>query len=415
MNGVGPVSPVAVTGVGCLSAAGFGLDASLDSLFRGERNVGPPKRFTTDHPGEHPVFEVERDYFPGAATDDERPYLRTTSLAVSAAELALADGGYSALDLEGLRVGVIVGTTVGAALNNETFYREYLKGNVTGTGPCEPLLRMGRSNPAAEVSRRFGFTGPTQTVVNACSSGTDAIGLGAAWIRGGLADVVLAGGADELCRFTYCGFISLMVASRSPCKPFDQNRTGLNLGEGAAFLILESDELSAKRAGKAGKAGRAGGTARAAVYGFGSACDAHHLTAPHPEGAGLKRAVRRALATWGGDPEELALVNAHGTSTRDNDLVEGRALAELLPAVPFHSTKGYTGHTLGAAGAIEAAFVIGFLERGRAPASAGFDESDPAIGAAPFSEEIELRGRFGLSQSLAFGGSNSALVLGIEK
>ena len=114
MNRPGAITPVAVTGIGCLSAAGLGLEASLDSIFKGERNVGTPGRFTTGHPQDHPVFEVERDYFPGAATDDERPYLRTTSLAVNAAELALADGGYNALELRGLRVGAIVGTTVGA-------------------------------------------------------------------------------------------------------------------------------------------------------------------------------------------------------------------------------------------------------------------------------------------------------------
>jgi 3-oxoacyl-[acyl-carrier-protein] synthase-1/3-oxoacyl-[acyl-carrier-protein] synthase II len=394
-------APVAVTGIGCLSAAGAGLDASVDSLFRGERRVGAPTRFTTGHPADYPVFEVERDYFPGVAAD-ATPLLRTTSLAVDAATMAFEDAGYSAGELRGLRVGVVVGTTVGASLNNESFYREYLKGEKVDR---RALHRMKRSNPAAEVARHFGFTGPLQTVSNACSSGTDALGLGCSWIRNGLADVVLAGGADELCRFTCCGFTSLMVTSETPCAPFDRDRSGLNLGEGAAFLLLSSDEVAASRGRKP----------RAGVYGFGSSCDAHHLTAPHPEGAGLKRAIEGALATWGGEVEELALVNAHGTSTIENDRVEGRALAELLPGIPFHSTKGYTGHTLGAAGALEAAFAIGFLERGRAPGSIGFTAEDPEIGAAPFVGKLALKGRFALSQSLAFGGSNSAVVVGVEK
>jgi 3-oxoacyl-[acyl-carrier-protein] synthase II len=294
-------------------------------------------------------------------------------------------------------VGVIVGTTVGSAMNNEEFYRQFRAGAEPG---MEPIGRFLASNPATAVARQFGLAGPCQTVVNACSSGTDAVGIGAAWIRAGECDLVLAGGADELCRVTYNGFISLMIADEAPVKPFDRRRRGLNLGEGAAFLLLESEGLRQQRGRKA----------RAFVTGYGSACDAHHLTAPHPDGEGLKRALAEALAQSGVTAAGIAFVNAHGTGTPDNDRVESRTLATTLPGVPFLSTKGYTGHTLGAAGAIEAAFTVACLELGKVPANVGFGEADPDLPATPVAEARAITGETALSESLAFGGNNAVIV-----
>lgn len=398
---IGGVDQIGVIGVGCVSALGRGLEESLGALFSATPEPRPPTRFSTGHAAPLPVFEAEVDYVEPPSGE----LMRTAHLALDAAGQALEDTGVDDASLGSLRVATVVGTTVGATLNNEEFYRRYLRGTAAEEEGRAALARMARSNPAEAIAQRFGFSGPLQTVSNACSSGTDAIGLGASWIRAGLADLVLAGGADELCRYTLCGFSSLMVTSAEPCKPFDRTRSGLNLGEGAAFLVLAS-ERAIERLGVA---------PRARVCGFGASCDAHHLTAPHPEGTGLKSAIKMALDEWGGNPGDLALVNAHGTATRDNDQVEGRALTSILPEVPFHSTKGYTGHTLGAAGALEAALTIGFLERGRAPGSMGFGEPDPEIGIAPFVGELELKGRYALSQSLAFGGSNAAVVLGVER
>jgi 3-oxoacyl-[acyl-carrier-protein] synthase-1/3-oxoacyl-[acyl-carrier-protein] synthase II len=152
------------------------------------------------------------------------------------------------------------------------------------------------------------------------------------------------------------------------------------------------------------------GRLRANVVGYGGACDAYHLTAPHPEGAGLKRALREALAACGGSAADIAFVNAHGTGTPDNDRVESRTLAEVLPGVPFLSTKGFTGHTLGAAGGIEAALTLACLELGRIPASIGFAEPDPELPATPVREMTITPGRLALSQSLAFGGNNAVIV-----
>jgi 3-oxoacyl-[acyl-carrier-protein] synthase-1/3-oxoacyl-[acyl-carrier-protein] synthase II len=391
--------PVAVTGAGCVTAAGRDLPRTMAAVMEGRRSPAPPVRFTTGHLVRHPVFEI----LPPVLPEDEareRGILLTSALGLVAAREAIAAAGLDAASLAGLRVGVVCGTTVGSAMNSEEFYRDYRAGGHPDMAPIERFLR---SNPAAVVAREFGLTGPCETVVNACSSGSDAVGLAADWIRTGLADVVLAGGADELCRVTVNGFISLMITDDAPCAPFDRNRKGLNLGEGAAFLVMESEELASRR----------GVRPMGLLLGYGSSCDAHHLTAPHPEGAGLSRAVARALAEAGVRGTDLAFVNAHGTATPDNDKVEGRFLARVLPGVPFLSTKGYTGHTLGAAGAIEAAITLACLAAGLVPGNAGFSEPDPELsGAVPVATVTPISGRYALSQSLAFGGSNAALVFG---
>ncbi|GFO62350.1 beta-ketoacyl-[acyl-carrier-protein] synthase family protein [Geomonas paludis] len=384
--------PVAITGLGCICAAGGTVPECLDSLYAGRRAPAPPERFVSSHPTPFPVFEV-RDF------REPPELLRTSALAVQAAREALADAGFSAAELRGLRVGVCVGTTVGSALNDEGFCRAHRAGEEPNLFPMERILN---SNPAAVIARAFDCTGPCQTVVNACASGTDAVGLAASWIRGGICDVAIAGGADELGRITYHGFISLMITDDSPCKPFDRDRKGLNLGEGAGMLVLESEQVRARR----------GARARSFVMGYGSACDAYHLTAPHPEGAGLRQAVAEALACCAVAPDQVCFVNAHGTGTPDNDRVESRVLAELFPGVPYHSTKGYTGHTLGAAGGIEAVFTVACLERGLVPGSAGFANADPELAGEPLRGNLEVTGGLALSQSLAFGGSNSVLLFG---
>jgi 3-oxoacyl-[acyl-carrier-protein] synthase-1/3-oxoacyl-[acyl-carrier-protein] synthase II len=370
----------------------------MAALAAGVRAPLPPARFTTTHPKRYPVFGVPDDFVPPdllARTE----LLLTTRFALAATRQALADAGWDPGALARQRVGVCLGTTVGSALNIEDFYREYRRG---AHPDLETIERFLRSNPAAAVSRELGLDGPVQTVVNACSSGTDAIGIGASWLRAGACDVVLAGGADELCRIIYNGFISLMITDENPCRPFDRERHGLNLGEGAAVLVLENAAAAAAR----------GGRARGRVLGYGSACDAHHLTAPHPEGRGLRRAFAEALAVSGVAPADVAFINAHGTATPDNDRVEGRVIRDLFPGTPFVSTKGYTGHTLGAAGAIEAAFTVAGLESGRLPGSAGFVNADPEIGASPQAAAGAIRGSVAISDSLAFGGNNAVLVIG---
>jgi 3-oxoacyl-[acyl-carrier-protein] synthase-1/3-oxoacyl-[acyl-carrier-protein] synthase II len=372
----------------------------MESLFKERRHPAPPSSFETAHAIRYPVFEVPEGFFPSEFPEDGQ-LLRTSRLALAAALEALHDADWNPENLRGLRVGVCIGTTVGSAMNSEEFYRDYRSGKRPEMTPIERFLR---SNPAASVARHFGLSGPVQTVVNACSSGTDALGLAASWVRNGLCDVALAGGADELTRVTYNGFASLMIADAKPVRPFDLNRRGLNLGEGAGMLVLESEKTQQARKAKI----------RSHLLGYGSACDAYHLTAPSPEGLGLRRALDEAMNTADCRPEDIAFVNAHGTGTPDNDRVESQVLDKVLPRTPFLSTKGFTGHTLGAAGAIEAAFTIACMEAGRIPTSAGFAEPDPALPINPISQEVAIEGRAALSQSLAFGGNNAVVIFGKE-
>ena len=390
--------PVPVTGIGCLCAAGANLNECMDSLFAGKRKPLPPTRFSSDHRVAYPVFEIT-SAFPAGSSNQRSDILFTAELALIAAKEAIENAGWNCEALKNKQVGVCIGTTVGSAMNNEEFYRSYRSG---GNPDMEAITRFLNSNPAQVIAAEFGLTGPCQTVVNACSSGTDAIGLGASWIRSGMCDVVLAGGADELCRVTYNGFISLMITDGSPCKPFDASRKGLNLGEGSAVLVLESSDLCRSRKQ----------LPRASVLGFGAGCDAYHLTAPAPDGRGLKIAIAAAMTACDKTVEHVAFVNAHGTGTRDNDRVESLVLNELLPQIPYLSTKGYTGHTLGAAGAIEAAFTIACLEAGEIPASAGFETPDPELPITPVTHQTAVNGSIAITQSLAFGGNNAVVIFG---
>lgn len=390
------LTPIAITGLGALSGAGMNLSESMETLFRNERHPHPPFRFSTDHPVSYPVLEL-REEFKLPLDAGETVYARTSQLALVAALEALTDAGWNVESLRDKRVGVCVGTTVGCALNCDEFYRAYKDEEQPDMKIIERFLR---SNPAAVIARQLKLDGPTQTVVNACSSGTDAIGIGASWLRAGVCDIVIAGGADELARVTYAGFSSLMITDPDPCKPFDAERKGLNLGEGAGLLVLESAKVREEK------------KTRGTLLGYGSASDAHHLTAPHPDGTGLKQALAEAFVAADVTPEQITFINAHGTGTPDNDRVESRVMNDVLPGVPFVSTKGYTGHTLGAAGGIEAAFTVACLQRQEIPASIGFSTADPELPTTPVAENCPIFGDVALSESLAFGGNNAVLIFG---
>jgi 3-oxoacyl-[acyl-carrier-protein] synthase II len=389
-------APVAITGIGCICACGNSLAACMGSIFSGHRNADTPVTIKTSHTCKYPVFEVKGDI------SINRPDLsRTAILGLSAAHEAMEDAGLDNDFIKGLKIGVCMGTTVGSTMNDEQFYRDFRNDKNPG---MVPITRYLNSNPANVIALEYSFNGPCQTIVNACSSGTDAIGMGASWIRSGICDIVLAGGADELSRISYNGFISLMITDETMCKPFDRNRKGLNLGEGSAILVLENEQSYTIRNKRP----------RSFVLGYSSGCDGYHLTAPHPDGKGLKNAIKDAMLVSGKNKEEIAFVNAHGTATPDNDRVEAKVLKEILPDVPFLSTKGYTGHTLGAAGAIEAAFTVACLEMGEIPLNAGFTETDPELMVSPVDKNTHIPGTTALSESLAFGGHNSALIISIK-
>lgn len=387
---------VFVTGGGCVSAAGKDIETSIENMLFGVRNLCAPTRFHTDHPEPFPVFEIfENTILPKNLASKD---LTLTALFGLAATLqALSDAGIAPQEIEGKNVGVCMGTTVGCALNNDSFYMDYREGKNPGMAPIKLFLN---SNPASVIARYLKLSGPVQTVINACASGADAIGIGASWIKAGICDLVIAGGADELCKVTYNGFASLMITDNQPCRPFDKKRRGLNLGEGAGVLILSKEKGSTSSCL----------APKCRISGYGTACDAYHLTTPAPDGRGLEKALIQALKDCGLSFSQIGFVNAHGTGTIDNDRVEESVLSKILPGIPFLSTKGYTGHTLGAAGAIEAVFTIFHLLSGRIPASIGFENQDDDMKQSPVKKSVFISKKAAISQSVAFGGNNSVLV-----
>ena len=380
-----------ISGIGIISAAGFNLEQNLDAVKNGKRNAGPVSVFPTILP--YPVFEVKS--LPEKRKNEE---MRTQRLAFAALKEALADAGLQA-PLSGFRTGVCLGTTVASQLNDIAFYTEFRK---SGSADLKPVDLFLSGNLAESVACAVNASGPSITVVNACSSGTDAIGIALSWLKSGFCDIAITGGADEINRVPLCGFGSLGILSNSLCAPFDKNRSGLNLGEGAGILIIEREDLYFKRRGKP------------SLYlsGYGSFADAYHLTAPRPDGTGLESAIRKALTDAGVSPADVCFVNAHGTGTTDNDKVEGSVISRVFGnKIKFLSTKGYTGHTLGGAGGIEAVYTAAALKEGWIPASAGFACRDDGIPISPVAENAAINGSFAVSTSLAFGGNNAAIVI----
>ncbi len=425
------LAPVCISGLGVVCGAGDGVRSVAATLRGGVGSPGPVELFPTTLTC--PVFQVQTSFAdtPSSAPSGEQPtelsghtgstaaatalgrpnrcqdnaapsLSRTCLLAIRAANEALTEAGNPHLK-PGFRLGVCLGTTVASQLNNLPFYDQFRR---TGRPPMQPVIDYLRGNLAEVVARAAGANGPRTTVVNACSSGTEAIGLAMSWLRAGLCDAAIAGGADELNLVPFCGFHSLGVMSDQQCRPFDRNRRGLNLGEGAGVLMLETID-SARRRGR---------QAELMVVGYGAACDAYHLTAPHPQGRGLEQAIAASLKQAGMNPADIAFANAHGTATPDNDRIEGAVLERVFGGhLPFVSTKGYTGHTLGAAGGLEAVFTALALREGWLPANAGFAEPDPDIHIAPLTETSTVAGDAAISTSLAFGGNNAALVLRRQK
>lgn len=382
---------VVISGMGAVSAAGINLHETIECFSAGCVNAAETSLFNTTL--KVPVFEVSG--IPSSAHAEKD---RTLFLALHAVNEALTDAGLERGNL-GVRVGVCLGTTVACQLNDMDFYRAYRATGAVDPGPVDRYLK---NNLADAVAKAIDAEGPILTLVNACSSGTDAIGAGLSLLRAGVCDIVVAGGADELNRIPLCGFNSLSVLSPAVCAPFDRDRQGLNLGEGAGILVLESSDSAAKR----------GIESNLRLAGYGSAADAYHLTAPRPDGSGLESAIRRALAEADTEPQEVCFVNAHGTSTRDNDKVEGSVLARVFGSdIPVLSTKGFTGHTLGAAGGLEAVFACAALREGWIPASPGFRNKDDEISLSPVTQRTKLNGSTAVSTSLAFGGNNAALVM----
>jgi 3-oxoacyl-[acyl-carrier-protein] synthase II len=320
---------------------------------------------------------------------------RAALLARAAADEALAAAG---VFFGGPRDALVAGTTLG---ENEGWTR-HVGGDEPGSAGA--LDRTSLHSPARALAGRLGVRGRALTVSVACASGTAAVGLGADLIRRGEADRVLAGGFDALSEFVFSGFDALRALSPTRVRPFDARRDGLGLGEGAAFLVLEEEALARRR----------GAPILARVLAYASASDAHHMTRPSAAGDGVLRAVRAALCRARLGPDAVDFVNAHGTATTFNDRMEAAAFRTVFGgrAVPVNSIKSAVGHTLGAAGALEAVLLALVLTRGAAPGTVGFEEPDPACPLDVLPAARRLDARVVLSTSSAFAGTNAALLLG---
>jgi 3-oxoacyl-[acyl-carrier-protein] synthase I len=321
-----------------------------------------------------------------------------------AAEIALAQDGFleaaeaAARRLGPGRIGVFIGTSTAGILQTELAYRR--------RGPSGELPRdfdyRGTHNAfsvAEYVRARLGLEGPCAAISTACSSSAKAFASAARMIEAGVIDAAVVGGVDTLCLTTLYGFNSLQLLSGEPCRPYDVGRAGISIGEAAAFALLEPRGTN-----------RPDGIS---LLGAGESCDAHHMSAPHPEGLGARLAMQAALDSAGLAPDAIDYVNLHGTGTPSNDAAEDLAVVGLLGEdVPVSSTKGMTGHALGAAGAVEAIIAVLALEQNRIPGSPGTRILDPKLRA-----RYEAAGRAAslervMSNSFGFGGSNCSLVFG---
>jgi 3-oxoacyl-[acyl-carrier-protein] synthase-1/3-oxoacyl-[acyl-carrier-protein] synthase II len=389
------MKPVAIAGVSCICALGATYDDCMQALYTGRRNFGLPSRFPSHCETAQPVFEVPDRFLDPWSFSRTLP--RTCRMTLIATQQAMTHAQLTARDLAGQRVGVCVGTNIGVTAGYES-------GQAATVAFLLPRDRFLATNPTCLVADTLDLSGPQQTVANACAAGSDAIGIAAGWITEGYCDAVIAGGTDEITPRVYYGFKSLFINDERPCRPFDRDRKGLNLGEGAAVFLLASATFCRSR--KIEPLGY--------ILGYGGAADAHHFTQPRPDGKGLRLAIDEALSTGGIPTDQICFINAHGTGTPGNDLVESQVMADLFPGKPFVSTKGYTGHALGAAGPIEAALTLGCLAHGALPATAGYEIPDPHMPAHPVAVRTAVSGKVALTQTLAFGGSNSVLVIGSQ-
>lgn len=389
---------VSVAGMGCIGACGNTVGEVFEGALRGtSRFVLPAGRVHSTYTTKYPVFLVSPDVCA------QKPADQTFSqfFFIRAALEAFKQAGITPQQLNPKRVGVIIGSSVHPSFHCFEIYKHWKKNALTSQDIAG--LKNYLATPLAQwVSRYFGFTGPFQTVVTACASGTDAIGLAKNWIQTDLCDVVLCGGTDELTESPYDGFIRLLVATPERCRPFCKTRTGINIGEGAAALLLVNAQTAEKFHLPC----------QGYVLGYGNCCDGFHPTAPDPKGTGLQKALAFALREAAKEPEEIAFINAHGTASQANDSAESIAFNALLPQVPVWGSKSVTGHTLGAAGAIEAVLTLQALNKQILPATVGFTTPDEQLQLVPTTRQTAVTKRFAVSDSLAFGGCNAAIVLG---
>lgn len=391
---------IAITGMGIVSAIGQNMEANKQSLVAEKTGIGKASLLQSRLTETHLFGEVKisnEQLKQELNIDSDTLISRTSLLGIKAVKEALNQVSEN----KNIRTGLISGTSVGGMDRTEGFYREKLKEGKLDR--ITDLLTHDCGDTTDKIAEYFGGFTYVNTISTACSSSANTIMMGANLIKTGKLDRVIVGGIDPLSAFTANGFNSLMILDTEWCKPFSANRKGLNLGEGAAFLILESDELIKS----------SGDAVIGYVSGYANANDAYHQTASSPDGRGATMAMSNALKMAGVNPSEISYINAHGTGTNNNDESESTAINNIFGAdkPPISSTKAYTGHTLGAAGAIEAVFSVLALQNSWVFPNLNFqaqiaeNDWEPALRL----ENRELK--HVLSNSFGFGGNNSSLIL----
>ncbi|MEO8438924.1 MAG: beta-ketoacyl-[acyl-carrier-protein] synthase family protein [Spartobacteria bacterium] len=389
---------VAVVAAGVISPLGAGLGPTLAALREARDCVSPVTRFTIEQCRCSTAGQVEDEWLEGTLPNDRktRRLHRASRMMIGALAELVAQAPNFRPEL------TVVGTTSGGMSFGEQYYRTLQQMGKGASGVAGWIANYPPQKPAVDALEACGLTSPCQVIANACASGTNAIGHAFECIRSGRYERVLTGGYDALSELVFVGFDSLQAATPDKCRPFDGARSGLVLGEGAALLALENLEMAQAR----------GTEILAEISGYGISTDNHHLTQPHPSGIGPRQAMERALRSAGLEPDAIGYVNAHGTATPFNDAAEGKAIAELLGRVPVSSTKGMMGHSLGAAGAIEAVLTILALRNGFLPANINFRVCDIGLDLDIVANEVRATpAAAALSNSFGFGGTNASIVI----
>lgn len=393
---------VFVTGLGIISSIGKNVSEVLDSLLNSRTGIGEVKILNTIH-RDIPLGEVrysQLELAELAQVSQSKGFTRTSLLGIIAASEAVKNSGINVKNDN--RTALISATTVGGMCSSEDLYLDFL--NSESKNNLEYIDTHDGGDSTEKIAEYLGVKGFITTISTACSSSANAVMLGSRLIKNNLADRVIVGGTDALSKFTLNGFNTLMILDKELCKPFDENRVGLNIGEAAAYLVIESEDSCKKRNAKI----------YCEVKGYGNANDAYHQTASSPDGVGACMAMQKALSMSGLTPEMIDYVNVHGTGTPNNDLSEGKALANVFnnKIPPFSSTKSYTGHTLGAAGAVEAVIATLVMNNNFIPPNLNFKTTIHELGFSPVTKLMtDIKVKNVLSNSFGFGGNNTSLIL----
>jgi 3-oxoacyl-(acyl-carrier-protein) synthase len=394
---------VLITGMGMISSIGKNVEETYESLIKEKSGTGKATILNTIHQDTFPLSEIkltDDQLLTLAGLQNERIYTRTTCLGLIAAREAVENAGLGSLTR--LKTGVISGTTVGGMGKTEVHYKDYLKPeNIDINSQYVDTHDCGDSTQT--IADLLGYNDFVTTISTACSSSANAIMLGARLIKSGMLDRVIVGGVDSLTKFTINGFNTLMILDKELCRSFDADRKGLNLGEAAGYIVIESEE-----AAKEGNRPILG-----EVKGYANSNDAYHQTASSPEGNGAFMAMSKALQVAGLSPKDIDYVNVHGTGTPNNDLSEGNAMARLFEGVfpRFSSTKAYTGHTLGAAGGIEAIISLLSIKYQTIFPNLNYRTPMPELSPRPVTSLItDANLKVVLSNSFGFGGNNTSLL-----